>query len=82
MDIPNFGSFKNFDWSTSIRDRGNNIAKFKKLNIIYGRNYSGKTTLSRIFRSLQTGNLPDNYETPSFSVSTDKTVMMIWTSFL
>ncbi len=61
----------NFVWSTSIRDSGNNVAKFKKLNIIYGRNYSGKTTLSRIFRSLQTGDLPDNYENPTFSVSTD-----------
>jgi wobble nucleotide-excising tRNase len=70
IDIQNFGSFKNFIWSTSIRDSGNNITKFKKLNIIYGRNYSGKTTLSRIFRSLQTGNLPDKYESPSFSVST------------
>jgi len=71
IDIPNFGSFKNFVWSTSIRDSGNNVAKFKKLNIIYGRNYSGKTTLSRILRSLQTGDLPDNYENPTFSVSTD-----------
>ena len=71
IDIPNFGSFMNFVWSTSIRDSGNNVAKFKKLNIIYGRNYSGKTTLSRIFRSLQTGDLPDTYENPTFSVSTD-----------
>lgn len=43
IDIPNFGSFKNFVWRNSIRDNGNNVAKFKKLNIIYGRNYSGKT---------------------------------------
>jgi len=71
IDIPNFGSFMNFVWSTSIRDSGNNVAKFKKLNIIYGRNYSGKTTLSRILRSLQTGDLPDKYENPTFSVSTD-----------
>lgn len=71
IEIPNFGSFKNFVWSTSIRDSENNVAKFKKLNIIYGRNYSGKTTLSRIFRSLETGELPDKYENPAFSVSTD-----------
>ena len=70
IDIPNFGSFKNFVWSTSIRDEGSNLGKFKKLNIIYGRNYSGKTTLSRIFRSLRTGKLPDKYESPLFSVST------------
>ncbi len=71
IDIPNVGSFKNFVWNNSIRDSGNNIAKFKKLNIIYGRNYSGKTTLSRIFRSLQAGILPDKYENPAFTVSTD-----------
>ena len=71
IDIPNFGSFHDFVWSTSVRDNGGNVAKFKKLNILYGRNYSGKTTLSRIFRSLQTGVLPDKYETPSFSITTD-----------
>ena len=30
---------------------------------MYGRNYSEKTTLSRIFRSLETGQLPENYDT-------------------
>lgn len=71
VDIPSFGSFKDFLWSNSLRDGGNNIAIFRKLNIIYGRNYSGKTTLSRIFRSLETGELPDKYENPIFTVSTD-----------
>ena len=32
-----------------VRDDGNNVAEFKKINILYGRNYSGKTTLSRIY---------------------------------
>ena len=71
IDIPNFGSFQNFDWSTSVCSEDGNVANFKKLNILYGRNYSGKTTLSRIFHSLQTGILPEKYETPSFSVKTD-----------
>jgi wobble nucleotide-excising tRNase len=71
IDIPNFGCFKNFVWRNCIRDGGNNVAKFKKLNILYGRNYSGKTTLSRIFLSLQTGKLPDKYENPAFTVATD-----------
>ncbi|MCG8613516.1 MAG: AAA family ATPase, partial [Pseudomonadales bacterium] len=39
--------FKDFRWALSVRDDGNNIAELKKLNILYGRNYSGKTTLSR-----------------------------------
>ena len=34
---------------------------FAPLNIIYGRNYSGKTTLSRIVRALETGTVPDKY---------------------
>ncbi len=70
MDIPNFGSFKNFVWRTAMRDKGNNVAQFKRLNIFYGRNYSGKTTISRIFRSLQTGRLPAKYESPAFSIET------------
>ena len=71
IDIPNFGSFKNFSWDTCTRNPKGNISKFKKLNILYGRNYSGKTTLSRIFRSLHTGKLPDKYDTPSFIIGTD-----------
>ncbi len=74
IDISNFGSFRNFFWSNSIKDKDNdgNTKEFKRLNIIYGRNYSGKTTLSRIFRSLQTGTLPDKYKAPSFSVFTSQ----------
>lgn len=68
IDIPNLGSFKDFDWDKSIRDSGNNIQKFKRLNIIYGRNYSGKTTISRIFRSLETREKPLNYTNPLYSI--------------
>jgi wobble nucleotide-excising tRNase len=70
IDIENFGSFNGFAWDASVRDSGGNIRTFKKLNILYGRNYSGKTTLSRVVRSLQTGVLPEKYESPSFLVST------------
>jgi len=69
IDIRNFGCFKDFTWNNSIQDSAGKVGKFKKLNILYGRNYSGKTTLSRVFRSLQTGRLPDKYDSPSFSVS-------------
>lgn len=72
INISNFGSFRNFVWNNSVRDNDGNTKEFRKLNIIYGRNYSGKTTLSRIFRSLQTGTLPHKYEAPSFSVSTSQ----------
>ena len=49
LNINNMGVFNDFDWDNSVRDKGNNIVEFKKVNILYGRNYSGKTTLSRIF---------------------------------
>lgn len=67
--INNLAVFQNFDWNSTIRDKGNNVGIFKPINIIYGRNYSGKTTLSRIVRALETGNLSDKYENPQFEVS-------------
>lgn len=67
--ITNLAVFKNFIWDTTIRDDGNNVVLFKSINILYGRNYSGKTTLSRIIRALETGNLSDKYENPQFEVS-------------
>lgn len=73
LDIAHFGSFDGFQWRTSIRDTpGNNVQSFKKLNIIYGRNYSGKTTLSRVFRSLEKGEIPWRYEGASFVVRGDQ----------
>lgn len=69
IDIANFGCFTGFSWHT-VRDEGNNIAGFKKLNFIYGRNYSGKTTLSRVARCLETGRLPPNFAAPQFAVRT------------
>lgn len=44
------------------------IAEFKKNNIIYGNNYSGKTTLSKIFRAIEKGSLPPNYKNPLFLI--------------
>lgn len=69
--IKNMAVFQDFRWASSIRDGGNNIAEFKKINILYGRNYSGKTTLSRIFRALETCSLSDKYSFPEFQLSFD-----------
>ncbi len=69
IDIKRFGSFYNFNWGESVRE-GDNVLEFKRLNILYGRNYSGKTTLSRIIRSLEKGKLPDKYKDPSFVITT------------
>ena len=46
VDIDSFGSFAGLSWRKSLKDAGNNVLNFKRLNILYGRNYSGKTTLS------------------------------------
>jgi wobble nucleotide-excising tRNase len=72
IDIASFGSFNGLNWKKSIRDGGNNVQDFKRLNILYGRNYSGKTTLSRIFRALETGRIPLNYVGSTFTVHGDK----------
>lgn len=72
IDIASFGSFQGLDWKKTVRDSGKNVKSFQRLNILYGRNYSGKTTLSRIFRAIETRKLPLNYVGSSFSVSGDK----------
>lgn len=69
--IKSMAVYDDFQWSSSMRDAGNNIAEFEKINILYGRNYSGKTTLSRIFRALETGTISDKYSSPEFQLSFD-----------
>jgi wobble nucleotide-excising tRNase len=66
--IKNFAVFQNFNWDTHLRDKGNNICSFKQINILYGRNYSGKTTLSRVIRGLETGKISERYDSPEFTV--------------
>ena len=62
IDNINFGSYKNYKWS--IGD--NNF--FGCRNVIYGRNYSGKTTFSRIFRSLEKKEIYHSYSNASFKI--------------
>ncbi|HAT1815648.1 AAA family ATPase [Legionella pneumophila serogroup 1] len=66
--IDNFGIFKAFDWEAAHQDKSGRAGNFQHINIIYGRNYSGKTTLSRIIRALETGEISDKFEHPSFSI--------------
>lgn len=49
LDIKKYGSYVDFVW-----EKGNANFLFNKINIIYGHNYTGKTTLSRIFHTLET----------------------------
>ena len=44
--LKNFGIFRNFSW-------GNDVPEFKKYNLIYGWNKSGKTTISRFFSACE-----------------------------
>jgi wobble nucleotide-excising tRNase len=46
--IKGFGVFDHFQWPADLPD-------FKRFNLIYGWNYSGKTTLSRAFRCFEQG---------------------------
>tara|TARA_R110002167_G_scaffold169693_1_gene367599 strand:+ start:1598 stop:3850 length:2253 start_codon:yes stop_codon:yes gene_type:complete len=58
--IKDFGVFKNFN--------GNALPELKTFNLIYGWNYSGKTTLSRVFRCLEKGELHRDYLTATFEM--------------
>ena len=61
------GVFNNFIWDEKCKDEGK-VFTFQNINIIYGRNYCGKTTLSKIFRSFETHSLPYKYENPSYKI--------------
>ena len=67
--ITNFAVFQNFEWDKSVKNKAGTVQEFKDINIFYGRNYSGKTTLSRIFRSFETGTVSDKYENPQFEIT-------------
>ena len=53
--IKNLAVFEDYNWDEHVKDKNGSVQNFKDINIIYGRNYSGKTTLSRIFRAFETG---------------------------
>ncbi|EGR0603155.1 hypothetical protein DDN36_14105 [Vibrio cholerae] len=66
--IKKFGVFDDFSWDSEVKNKGGAVQNFVDINIIYGRNYSGKTTLSRIARALETRTLSDKYGAPSFQL--------------
>lgn len=61
--IINFGIFRNFRWNY-------NLPEFAKLNLIYGWNYSGKTTLSRLFQALEHKKFIEDYSNAHFQLLT------------
>lgn len=50
--IKNLGIYNDFRWPSDLKD-------FKRYNVLYGWNGTGKTTLSKLFEAMQTGNHPD-----------------------
>lgn len=67
--IRNMAVFHDFQWKRSVVNSVGSTEKFSQINVIYGRNYSGKTTLSRILRALETGVISDKYSSPEFKLS-------------
>ena len=63
IDIKKFGLYKDFTWGS--------LPVLGRVNIIYGRNYSGKTTLSRIFDGISMGRLHKNYLDGEFILYTE-----------
>ena len=67
--IKNLAVFQGFDWDKTVKEKDGSVKEFKTINILYGRNYSGKTTLSRIVRAMELDKLSTKYENPDFKVS-------------
>jgi len=63
--IRDFGIFKKFDWNSSL-------PTFNAFNILYGWNYSGKTTISRIFRCFESGQKHIDYSNATFELEDNK----------
>jgi wobble nucleotide-excising tRNase len=59
-NIRNFGVFNNFT--------GGSLPEFAPFNLIYGWNYSGKTTLSRVFRCVEEDALHPDYPDARFEL--------------
>ena len=67
-EIKDLGVFKEFTWDKCVQDKDQKTQNFQHINILYGRNYSGKTTLSRIFRSFETGVISSKYGNPKYTI--------------
>jgi len=72
LDIEKFGLFENYKWDTEIGKQ----EAFRRVNIIYGRNYSGKTTLSRILKCIEDKAIHEKYLDARFNIefSNKKTI--------
>ncbi|PQA90391.1 Wobble nucleotide-excising tRNase [Chryseobacterium piscicola] len=67
-DLQKVGVFDNFLWDDCVKNKNGEVVFFDKLNILYGQNYAGKTTLSRIMRSLEIGKFSEKYTDAKFFI--------------
>ncbi|MFO0268993.1 MAG: AAA family ATPase, partial [Gemmatimonadota bacterium] len=63
--LKSFGLYRDFVWDTAT------LKDFKRYNLIYGWNYSGKTTLSRAFQALERGELAAGLQEGTFLFTLD-----------
>ena len=68
FDIKNLGGFKDFEWDKNVVGDNGRPETLQNINILFGRNYSGKTTLSRIFRALELKCGLEKFESGSFQL--------------
>ena len=61
LEIDSFGLFDGFRWESGI-------SEFKKYNVFYGWNYSGKTTLSRVLSNFEDSQKHPDYPTCSSKI--------------
>ncbi|MDH7914617.1 AAA family ATPase [Winogradskyella sp. SYSU M77433] len=62
--LKSFGIFQDFAW--------NDLTTFKRKNLIYGLNYSGKTTLSKLFQNLEFKDKNRHFQEAEFEIITTK----------
>ncbi|ACI20480.1 AAA family ATPase [Thermodesulfovibrio yellowstonii] len=64
-NIKNLGTYSGFSWNSQFCE------VFKRYNFIYGWNYSGKTTLSRLFHCLEIKKTHPDYPHLQFTIETN-----------
>lgn len=61
VKLKHFGIYRGFVWREEL-------GKFKKKNLVYGWNYSGKTNLSKLFQTLEFKGSKQYFANPEFSL--------------
>lgn len=76
LEIKDFAVFKDFEWDKHVVNSQGKAVCLQDVNIFFGRNYSGKTTLSRIFRTFEMRVGLEKYEGGTFKFEmNDKSII-------